>query len=121
MAEITNIAEVDLNDFEEITWTDGAAGGQTFEFDVADERLLLLLWNDGTNETNNITVTIEAGDMWQEAYGDITVDLDQNEFYVAHFDSAVVKDEDGEVTIDVQDTDPTDIQIAIVKQSYSMP
>jgi len=121
MADITNIAEVDLNDFEEITWTDGTSEDQTFDFDVTDERLLLLLWNDGTNTEDNITVTIEAGDMWQEAYGDITVDLDQDEFYVAHFDSAVVKDEDGEATISIDATSHSDIQIGIVKQSYSMP
>jgi len=117
MADITNISG-DLNAGTIFAFSNGAAS-QTFEYDVKDEKLVVLIRNDDANEA---TVTLTAGDFIQSGYGDIEVAVAQNEYAVIEAESGVVKDEDGEVTVTVTDADGSeftgtvaDVKIAVIE------
>ena len=125
MADITNV-EATLNSGETFSFSDGAAS-QTFDFNVADEKLVILVKNEDTSGGDDAaepaTVTFEAGDFLQEGYGDIEVEVtDDNPLAVVQVESGIVKDEDGEVTVTVTDDDGTsysgteaNVKIAVVE------
>ena len=124
MADITNV-EATLNSGETFSFSDGAAS-QTFDFNVADEKLVILVKNEDDDDGGSAhaaTVTFEAGDFLQEGYGDIEVEVtDDNPLAVVQVESGIVKDEDGEVTVTVTDDDGTsysgteaDVKIAVVE------
>ena len=124
MADITNV-EAKLNSGETFSFSDGAAS-QTFDFNVADEKLVILVKNEDDDDGGSAfaaTVTFEAGDFLQEGYGDIEVEVtDDNPLAVVQVESGIVKDEDGEVTVTVTDDDGTsysgtesDVKIAVVE------
>ncbi len=118
MADITNI-EANYNGGKVFTFSNGAAS-QTFDLSVPDEKTVVLVRND---DTNDAMVTLEAGDFFQEGYGDIeSPDISQNEYCIFEFDSAVVKDTAGEVTVTVLDPDGSaftgteaDVKIAVLE------
>lgn len=117
MADLTNV-ELALNEGEEITFSNGAAT-QTFDFNVPDEKLVVLIRND---DSNTATVAFEAGDFFQEGYGDVSAAVEENEYFAFVFDSAVIKDEDSEVTVTVKDSDGSsfsgseaDVKIAVLE------
>jgi len=117
MADITNVTG-DLNAGTIFAFSNGAAS-QTFEYDVADEKLVVLIRNDDANEA---TVTVTAGDFEQNGLGDVEVAVAQNEYAVIQVESGAVKDEDGEVTVTVTDADGSeftgteaDVKIAVIE------
>ena len=123
-ADITNV-EATLNSGETFSFSDGAAS-QTFEYSVADEKLVILVKNEDDDDGGDeyaATVTFEAGDFLQEGYGDIEVEVtDDNPLAVVQVESGIVKDEDGEVTVTVTDDDGTsysgteaDVKIAVIE------
>ena len=118
MADITNISG-DLNAGTIFAFSNGAAS-QTFEYDMKDEKLVVLIRNDDANEA---TVTLTAGDFIQSGYGDIAVAVtDTNPLAVVELESGVVKDADGEVTVTVTDADGSEftgteanVKIAVIE------
>ena len=65
MATLTNV-EALLNGGVDVGYEDGGAT-QTFEYDVADEKLVVLIKN--TDAVNGALATFVAGDFVQNGYG----------------------------------------------------
>ena len=120
MADV-DITTGSLNSGEELEFTTTGGDTRTLEYGGKDEKIVVVLYNDGT-ESEDADVVFEAGDLFQKELGDITVTLDQDEYQFITFDSARVKDEDGEITIEIYEkgadtrlTDSTDIGVAVLE------
>ena len=131
MAEITEFSTVKLNEAVEVNWDNSDDAERKFDLDVADERFLILIDHGGSDATENLVVRAEAGDFLQKGHGDITSpEIEAGEQYVMVVESGVVKDEDGEVILKLEEDDGDDfgtdssdtlddIGIAVVQLSYS--
>ena len=131
MAEITDFSTVKLNEAVEIDWDNSADAERKFDLDVADERFLILIDHGGTDTTEDLVVRAEAGDFLQKGYGDVTSpEIGSGEQYVMVVESGVVKNEDGEVILKLEEDDGDDfgtdssdglddIGIAVVQLSNS--
>ena len=120
MADV-DIIEGLLNSGQELEFTTTGGDTRTLEYGGKDEKIVVVLFNDGTND-EDADVVFEAGDLFQKELGDITVTLDQDKYQFITFDSARVKDDDGEITIEIYDkgaetrlTDSEDIGIAVLE------
>ena len=108
MAEIT-ATDVGLNEGTTIKWIEMDADTEDFDLTAADEKVILLVKNEHADQ--DLTVVVKAGDFWQEGAGDITAtveaqdeaDPEESEVAAFIFDSARVKDEDEEVTLEFKD------------------
>lgn len=103
--DLTNdITELALNENEAITWDDTDDDERYFDLTFADEKCVLLFHHtDASADDETVTVKIIAGDFFQEGYGDIEFTIEKDEYHAVIFDSAVVKNEDGEVEIKLFD------------------
>ena len=131
MAEITDFTTVELNEAVEVDWDNSVDAERKFDLDVADEKFLILIDHGGTDGAENLVVRAEAGDFIQKGYGDVTSpEIAAGEQYVMVVESGVVKDEDGEVILKLEEDDGDDfgtdssdtlddIGIAVVQLSYS--
>ena len=120
MADV-DITTGSLNSGEELDFTTTGGDTRTLEYGGKDEKIVVVLYNDGS-EDEDADVVFEAGDLFQKELGDITVTLDQDKYQFITFDSARVKDEDGEITIEIYEkgadtrlTDSTDIGVAVLE------
>ena len=116
-ADITNV-ELGINAATELTFSAGAAS-QTFEYAVADEKLLIVVRND---DVNTATVTLTAGDFLQNGYGDVVQAIATTEYFIFEVESGIIKDSNGEVTVTVTDAGGTvftgseaDVKIAVIE------
>ena len=108
MATIT-ATDVGLNEGTTITWIEMDADTEDFDLTAADEKVILLVKNEHNDQ--DLTVVVKAGDFWQEGAGDITATVESqndaspetSEVAAFIFDSARVKDEDEEVTLEFED------------------
>ena len=108
MADIT-ATDVSLNAGTTITWVAMDADTEEFDFTQADEKVILLVKNEGATE--DLTVIVKAGDFWQDGAGDITATVEAqdeaapetSEVAAFIFDSARVKDDDEEVVLEFKD------------------
>ena len=120
MADV-DIIEGLLNAGQELEFTTTGGDTRTLEYGGKDEKIVVVLYNNG-GENEDADVVFEAGDLFQKELGDITVTLDQDKYQFITFDSARVKDDDGEITIEIYDkgadtrlTDSTDIGVAVLE------
>ena len=120
MADV-DITTGSLNSGEELEFTTTGGDNRTLEYSGKDEKIVVVLYNDGS-EDEDADVVFEAGDLFQKELGDITVTLDQDEYQFITFDSARVKDDDGEITIEIYDkgadtrlSDSSDIGVAVLE------
>jgi len=108
MADI-NATSLTLNAGAEIKWITMDADTETFDFKKADGKVILLVKNE--HATQDLTVEVEAGDFFQKGAGDVTAVVQAQDEATDHeshvvafiFDSARVKDEDEEVTLNFKD------------------
>ena len=120
MADV-DITTASLNSGEELDFTTTGGDTRTLEYGGKDEKIVVVLYNNG-EDNEDADVVFEAGDLFQKELGDITVTLDQEKYRFITFDSARVKDEDGEITIEIYEkgadtrlTDSEDIGVAVLE------
>jgi hypothetical protein len=118
MATLTNV-EALLNGGVDVGYEDGSAT-QTFEYGVADEKLVVLINN--TDAVNDALTTFVAGDFVQNGYGDQAISVPAGATVLCEVESGIVKDANGEVTLELTDPDGTaftgavaDIKVAVVE------
>ena len=98
MADV-DIIEGLLNAGQELEFTTTGGDERTLEYNGKDEKTVILIEN---TDANDCDVLFKAGDLFQKELGDITVTVDGNESVFVTFDSARVKDEDGEISIELK-------------------
>ena len=118
MATLTNV-EASLNGGVNVGYEDGGAT-QTFEYDVADEKLVVLIKN--TDAVNDALATFVAGDFVQNGYGNQEVTVPASTTILCEVESGIVKDANGEVILELTNIDGTaftgtitDIKVAVVE------
>ena len=99
MADV-DITDGLLNAGKEFEFTTTGGDERTLEYDGKDEKIVILIEN---SEGNDCDVVFKAGDLFQKELGDITVTADGNKSVFVTFDSARVKDEDGEISIELKE------------------
>lgn len=125
--DLTNdIVQLSLNEGKEVDWDNTNNAKREFELTAADDKILVLVRHDDTStDDEDCTVIIKAGDFHQAGHGDITFTIKKDEYFGFIFDSAIVKDENDKVNIELENTDEdafgtgdegaADIGIAIVE------
>ena len=98
MADV-DITDGLLNAGKEFEFTTTGGDERTLEYDGKDEKIVILINN---SDANDCDVVFKAGDLFQKELGDITVTADGNKSVFVTFDSARVKDEDGEISIELK-------------------
>lgn len=88
-----------LNAGKLFSYTTTGGDERTLEYDGKDEKIVVLINN---SEANDCDVLFKAGDLFQKEMGDITVTVDGNTSVFVTFDSARVKDNDGEISIELK-------------------
>lgn len=103
---------------------DSGAASQTFEFDGQDHRTIIIAEN---GDSEDAYLKFSAGDFWNDDQGSYLSDaIEQNDFAAFQLDSSRFKDEDGEGTVEIVDSDgstftgtESNVKIAVVELKTS--